>query len=263
MKLADLGEPLAAGRTAQIFAWQPGWVVKLFNEGFPADEAAREQARARIAQSSGIATPAVGALVRIDGRQGLLFERIDGESGMQQLSSGSVDVAAAARQLAELHTSVHEQSVSLQGMPRQKDLLHERIGGNDALDRALRQRLLARLNDLPDGDCLCHGDFHPGNLIHAAGGPFVVDWVDASRGHPIADVTRSLVLFGGHLADAPMQDDARAGMQCFIDTYKQHFFAISGQDMSMVGRWMPLLAAARMREGVAGSRWLLDQARLA
>ena len=52
---------------------------------------------------------------------------------------------------------------------------------------------LEALNGLPDGDRLCHGDFHPGNCIIGDDGMRVIDWPNAYAGDPDADVARTLL----------------------------------------------------------------------
>ena len=46
---------------------------------------------------------------------------------------------------------------------------------------------------MPEGE-LCHGDFHPLNIIGPIGQEVLVDWLDATRGDPAAYVCRSFVL---------------------------------------------------------------------
>jgi aminoglycoside phosphotransferase (APT) family kinase protein len=50
------------------------------------------------------------------------------------------------------------------------------------------------LDGLPDGDRLCHGDYHPGNVLQAAGRIAVIDWGAATRGAPETDHARALLL---------------------------------------------------------------------
>jgi len=45
----------------------------------------------------------------------------------------------------------------------------------------------AALRELPDGEALCHGDFHPRNVIVDGDELTIIDWVDASSGPPAAD----------------------------------------------------------------------------
>src|SRR5262249_32610054 len=53
---------------------------------------------------------------------------------------------------------------------------------------------LAMLEALPDGDRLCHGDFHPANVLVGRNGPAVIDWTGATRGDPAADLARTRLL---------------------------------------------------------------------
>jgi len=54
---------------------------------------------------------------------------------------------------------------------------------------------------MPDGDRLCHGDFHPINVLGDLAQPLVIDWLDAARGAPAADACRSYLLLRLHAAD--------------------------------------------------------------
>src|ERR1044071_5794670 len=75
---------------------------------------------------------------------------------------------------------------------------------------------------------LCHGDMHPSNVILAPDGPMIVDWFDASRGEPVADVARTCLLLGDgdrtpeHL---PGADPATLGVlaQAYLDRLRERF----------------------------------------
>lgn len=62
------------------------------------------------------------------------------------------------------------------------------------LSESRRITLLAALATMPDGDRLCHGDFHPHNIMGPLSHEIVIDWLVASRGDPAAEVCRSYVL---------------------------------------------------------------------
>jgi Ser/Thr protein kinase RdoA (MazF antagonist) len=62
----------------------------------------------------------------------------------------------------------------------------------DVVDRDGRTGLV--LDRLPDGDRVCHGDYHPGNVLLAADRTAVIDWVCAARGAAEADHDRTLLL---------------------------------------------------------------------
>ena len=41
---------------------------------------------------------------------------------------------------------------------------------------------------------MCHGDFHPHNILCTAHGPIIIDWQTASRGRPAGDAACTLLL---------------------------------------------------------------------
>jgi aminoglycoside phosphotransferase (APT) family kinase protein len=121
------------------------------------------------------------------------------------------------------------------------------------------------LETLPRGDRLCHGDFHPGNVLVASGGgdggdrPIAIDWTGASRGDPAADVARSFLIirFGGLTPDATpaVAALARVGRRLLWRGYASAY-AI---DRAALARWLPVVAAARLAEGIDGERARLLQ----
>ena len=105
------------------------------------------------------------------------------------------------------------------------------------LSELRRKTLLAGLAAMPEGDRLCHGDFHPYNIMGPLGREVLIDWPNASQGDPTADVCRTYVLLrsvSSELASA------------YIDTYSQ----ASGASRDAILNWLPYVAAARLVEGV-------------
>jgi hypothetical protein len=73
-----LGAPLAVGRTAEIYAWGEGRVLKLFRDGWGKDSAAHELAAARAIHAAGVSSPRADEAVEVAGRAGILYEHISG-----------------------------------------------------------------------------------------------------------------------------------------------------------------------------------------
>jgi aminoglycoside phosphotransferase (APT) family kinase protein len=101
--------------------------------------------------------------------------------------------------LARLHARIHGQPARQLGSLKSK--LATNIAGTGLLDEPLKQILLGRLADMPDGDRLCHGDFHPVNVLGRNSRPMVIDWPDACCGDPAVDVCRSYLLLTLHAED--------------------------------------------------------------
>lgn len=183
-----LGQLIGQGREAEIYAWGEDQVLKLFYSSMPRKATEAEARAARVADEAGVPTPAVGDTIEVDGRCGVVFERIDGPSMQAQLLTRPWQISRLAKHLAELQAAIH--ACKAPGLLSLKDEIRERIEDADA-DAGLKEAVLRRVEPLPDGDYLCHGDYHTGNVIISPHGPMVIDWSCGRRGNPLADIART------------------------------------------------------------------------
>ncbi len=257
--LEELGERLFAGRTSEVYAWSDTEVIKLYQPGVSGETAERERASTEAALDMGISVPEVGDIVNVDGRLGLVFERIRGVTMMSQIESDVSRANYFARQLAEIHVAISSVIVG-ERLPEQSGVLQTKIARCESLTESTRQMMLASLAQMPRGDRLCHGDFHPGNVILSSDRPVVIDWVDASRGNPVADLARSSILFMGHIAITPCSSAVRCAMELFHSTYLDICVQKMNVDRDEYAMWLPTIAAARLDDGIPEFRdWLMEQ----
>ncbi len=257
----DLGQPIAYGRTAEIYAWTGGKLLKLFYGWFDPESIDYEARIARAVHASGLPVPAVGEILRVGDRTGLIYQRIDGSPMTGLLFKKPWTALRHARRMAELHAQMHAGAAG-PDFPTQRQRLIDKIGQAKALPDTLRAGVRAALDGLPGGDRLCHGDFHPGNILVTRQGETVIDWMDASRGNPLADVARTtLLVLGaaetGQVASAP----AKAFVRAFHGAYLRRYFRLRPGGEDEYRRWLPVVAAARLSEEVPGwDAWLVGLA---
>jgi len=198
--MSDLkNPPFASGAEAEFYAWKDGQALKLFRERNPLGRET-EVAAGRIASAAGLPAPAViGGVIEVDDREGIVFERVDGPSMTQYVIDHPDAAADCASQMANLHVEMHQREVSESlELPYLVDN-HFRVTlailQADGLPPGIRNAVLGVLDRLPRGTTLCHGDFHPQNIIMAPGGPVIIDWPGGSRGNPLADFARTWLIF--------------------------------------------------------------------
>lgn len=116
----------------------------------------------------------------------------------------------------------------------------------------MRAALLQHLECLPDGTALCHGDFHPENALLGEKGVFAVDWPGAMRGNPMADIARTtlLLLYSELPPDLPARDEILRQRKVFYRAYLEHYRTFSSLNLAQLQAWMPIVAAARLRENI-------------
>ena len=260
-KNIPLDKPIARGRTADIYDWDNEHVLKLFHNWFELKNIEYELKIARAVHASGVKAPAVGELTQIGGRNGLIYERAEGESMLTMFLRKPWMVFTYSRILAKLHTQMHDNSFEAD-VPDQHSKLQYKINDADVLPASLKKSLLKKLNSMPKGDRVCHGDFHPANVLIFKKDANVIDWIDASRGNPLADVARTTIILGG---SAESRQTPSSILKIFIKLahaeYLREYFRLRPNGMDEYRRWLPIVAGARLNEGMPElNQWLIQQA---
>ena len=255
--VAVLGDPIGLGRTAEVFARGEDEVVKLLRPGFPDGLGELEAKVAALVAGAAVAAPRFRGTTRIEGRFGLVYERLVGPSMLDDLSRRPWEIDRMARRFAELHAAMHEANGS--GLPDQRTYLRWMIGrAGERLPDDARRAALTRLDGLPDGDAICHGDMHPGNVLLTARGPVVIDWLTASAGSPAGDVARTLFLLrdGGVPAYVPWAYRTLLVLarRRFASVYLRRYRHLRTLDDGEVARWRLPILAARLGEQIEAER---------
>ena len=129
---------LARGRTAEIYAWGNGRVLKLFFDWCPESWARQEARVTRAVHAAGLPVPAVEDMIEVDGRTGIVFERVAGRSMVQELLARPWQLYRIASTLAELHAAMHKCEVP--GLPSFSAALERSVRGLDGLPDATRRQ---------------------------------------------------------------------------------------------------------------------------
>lgn len=236
-----IGPLVGSGRVAEVFAYGER-VVKLYRDPAWKTSAFTEAATLAVVADHGLPTPKVHEVGQYAGRWGLVMDRAEGEPFARAAQEDPEDVPAFLDELVSLHLQMHARPEGR--LPGLKARIATRIGRAPALSEVLREKLLKNLAAMPEGNRLCHGDFHPFNVVGLPGRAMVIDWVDATSGPAEADVCRSFLLM------SPVVPELAEG-------YLERYLKVSGMDRAKILDWLPLVAAARLAEGIAEEETML------
>jgi hypothetical protein len=247
------GPRLGAGREAEVYAWGDTAVLKLYRPGFGGHRAEA----AALRSLDGIA-PRLLDIADRAGRTGLVLERFDGPDMLTLLQRQPWRVLGLADALATAQRAVHRVAAPAE-LPDLRQVLAARI--HDAvLPPHLRSFAMRVLDGLPDGDRVCHGDYHPGNVLFVADRTAVIDWAGAARGVPEADHARTLLLlrWAHPLPGTPLPSRAliAAGRSLLAHRYTQTYRR-GAPPVRQVDSWLLVHAAARLSEGIQAEQTML------
>jgi tRNA A-37 threonylcarbamoyl transferase component Bud32 len=247
------GALLGQGRTAEVYAWNDQ-VLKLFVKGFPAEWIHAEAEATHVAHKASLSVPAVGEIVQVDGRTGIVYERVDGDSMLQTFATRPWTFLSVVRRFVELQVAMHD--CAGPELPSHRERLKRAIRAAPRLTAGMKEQVLQALDRLPDGDAICHGDYHPDNVIMASRGPVVIDWMNATQGNPLADVARTSLMC--RVGSAPsgasrsVRWATRLGQGAFHALYLREYFGRRPFNREQLEAWIPVVAAARLVEGIPG-----------
>jgi aminoglycoside phosphotransferase (APT) family kinase protein len=250
-------ELIGEGREAEIFAWGDDAVLRLPRPSSRWARAEQEAVAMRAAAAGGVPVPRVHGTTTQDGRVGLIMDRVDGPDLITLMGRRPWTVPRAARMVGRGQAALHE-VVAPNELPQVRDVSRMKIEGAADLPSELAEFALATLDGLPDGDRVCHGDFHPGNVLVGRQGPAVIDWTDAARGDPAADLARTRLLLrqGAVQEYMPamikfmMRHMQALGRGSFFRLYVRAYARARPIDADLVDRWEIVRAADRVYEGI-------------
>ncbi len=187
-----LGDLLAHGRTSRIYSLKKGQVAKIFLDRRPQKAIALEFRITRLVHEAGYPSPTLHKLLSTQQGNGFSYEWIPGHTLLDEVKGKPWRFLWAMNIFAQLHHQMHQLQVAK--LPAQRQRLHDRIDQSHQLGQKQKELILKLLNNLPDGNFLCHGDFHPENIIIGSQSPVVIDWYNAVSGNPLCDVARTVLL---------------------------------------------------------------------
>lgn len=248
---------IAEGREAEMFEWEGGRVLRLYRGDFFRGAPEQQARLLRIARDCGVRVPAEYGLTEVDGRPGVVMERLEGPDLLTELGSKPWLLFKVASVWGRLHAQINSKIAPMELEPTRSR--YRRIIENSPLvPDELRPPAIAGLETLPDGDRLNHGDFHPANIMRTNGDFAAIDWSNTTRGPAEADYIRSHMMCT--LGDLPpgtpwmIRTFARFGRRVLRARYSGAYRSVLKPDAAAVEAWRLPVLVGRLAEGIEAER---------
>jgi Predicted aminoglycoside phosphotransferase len=246
------GKLIGKGYTAEVYEWNDKEVLKLFYPDLPDMIIEREYNTSKEIGDLGLPIPKVDKLIDFEGRRGIIYDKVTGVALLEKLLKEPFKLKNYIIHMTNLQYNIHQYKNL--NLPRYKEGLEWNIRHAQYLSDEQKFALLNLLEKLPEGDCLCHGDYHPGNLIVNGEDTYILDWMTAAAGVPAADVARTLLL----LKDVTLPDEIPGIIRFLIQIqrkkmakiYLKEYMRLSGLTKDEINIWRPVIAGARMMERI-------------
>jgi len=252
-----LGSKIAEGGCSEVFEWEDrSKLIKLAKMNTNYGAMKREYDNNCMAWNCGLSVAEPYEMVEVDGRPGIVFERIYGETlkerFFKQIMKQPADLDGSDIQItARILYEIHNKKIDIDLPSHQRDNIKHGINRVEYLTSVEKEAVITHLDSLPSKQTLCHGDPNPGNiLITNDGKAVVIDWMDASIGNPEADLAEYIMMIRYAILPPHLPaiistyfDSIReTAIQLFMDEYTQ----LSGITYRDVAPWFTPIAARKL-----------------
>lgn len=247
---------IAEGRTAEVRIYGDGKIIKLFYSDFPKDAAHYEYKMSKLVYESGIATARPYEILESEGRTGIVYGYLKASSTLlARLIAEPGRIDFYGEWMARLHAEMHSRTIDVSNLSIRSlhDVLQHHIWQSDGLTVSEKEDIITYLQALPQGNSLCHGDYHPENVLIGEEA-CIIDWMTGVIGHPAADAARTVLLLEmGRLPEGAPQfvvEGLENTRSQFKDSYLHHYIRHSDIPEASIRQWMMPIAAARLVEWI-------------
>lgn len=250
---------LGVGRTAEIYPWNEKKVLKLFFSWCPTDWIESEFKLIKSIQNFNIPITKGFEIIKIKDRLGIIYERIYGISLLEELIVNPEKVRSIGIILAETHYDIHQLEAN------HLDPLHIRLFENIKSSKVIskhKQYVLRVLDTLPEGNSLCHMDYHPGQILNSDQGVRIIDWGSACKGNILADVAFTNILLRIAQIQSPaeiLHDNLQILRNSLCEAYLERYFQLRDiKSNGEIEKWVLVMAVLRLSEGLSGESQILN-----
>jgi uncharacterized protein (TIGR02172 family) len=253
------GEIVGIGMTAEVYEWDSDKVLKLYYDWYPKDWIENEAQIGCLVYKAGISAPAIYDVVDIENRKGIIFDRINGKTIFKLIESKPWKIVEFAKCMAKLHTKIHDCKVAK--LPSQNERFTHIIKNSSKIDDKTKNHIINYLKKLPGGSSLCHGDFHPDNIIASNKKLVAIDWVNTYKGNFCGDIARTCLT----IKSPVMPPESSKGMRLFSKIlkwlfhyfYLKEYMKITKVKYESIDAWILPIAAVKLSEEIPGEeKWL-------
>jgi len=254
------GELLGKGMTAEVYKWGQDKVLKLYFDEYDEEWVRREAEIGQRVHEAGVPSPGVFDMVEIDGRKGVIFQRIFGKTILNTLETEPWRFCNFVQQMAAFHYKIHK--CSADGIPSQKEKFAFKIKLSSEILGDKVEKILDYVDRLPEGESICHGDLYLSNIIVSNNKLVAIDWNSGYMGDPCGDVARTCLIINSPTVP-PGIPDIMAAMSAYpkwmtYGIYLNEYMKIAKVKFEDIDAWMLPVAAARLKDKIPGEeKWLM------
>ncbi len=219
--------------------------IKVFDETYSKADILNEALNDARVEETGLNIPRLLGVTMVEGKWAIANEYIPGKTLAQLMEENPDKEDEYLDLFVELQLDVHKHSCPMLNLLTEKT--QHKISATK-FDATTRYELHTRLASMRVHKKVCHGDFHPSNVIITPEGKvYILDWAHATQGNASADVAQTFLML------------TLEAKEKLANKYLDLFCKKSDTAKQYVQKWIPIVAAAQSVKGKPEEQELLNK----
>jgi hypothetical protein len=266
----SIGKLIGRGASAEVFEWGDDKIIKLFVPGTDIFAVNKEFSNASVVWEKGLSVPKPYEQIDFEGSYGIIYEKVIGENLIEKYLMELTNMCVEVKNDVNKGLNIDKESdddddktkliakvlydinkYNGEGMQiSQKDSMKNSIKWAPYLSEDEKRMIFKYIDNLPEKDCLCHGDLNPGNIILRNGVPVIIDWMNATRGNPAADAAELITIYKYAVLPPETTGETIAAFdsirEILSNTFVDEYTRLSGISYEEIEAWILPIAAAKL-----------------
>ncbi|MBN1500481.1 MAG: aminoglycoside phosphotransferase family protein [Spirochaetes bacterium] len=252
---------LGSGATATVYLLDGERIIKVFNSLYLADAVQYEAHLSEEISKTGIIAPKFHYLTTVENKNAIVSDYIDGQLLLTRLLNSPVTACfGIMKQMADSQKLIHRTECT--GITSQYDRFSYLIN-NTGLNTSKKKIILEILQEMITDTAVCHGDFHPGNIIADENGVlYTIDWMNCYYGNCLGDAVRTYLTLVSPFDPFNLPVIKKFFFKIYRlllgKIYLREYCKNTDIKKRDIKKWIPIIAAGRLADNIPDEdKWLL------
>jgi thiamine kinase-like enzyme len=161
--------------------------------------------------------PTVYEYIEVEGLPAQVVQKVNGSTMLEQMQQHPLEMVRKTKKLAAMHAQVLNihSNCKLNSI---ENIFHYFILKPSCCDAKLINFASKLIKELPIDNAICHGDFHPGNILVQDSTCYIIDWSGAYHSNFVTDIADTYLLMT-HVPKIPGQSHLQHAVISFMGSY--------------------------------------------
>lgn len=243
-----MGKLIGSGGTANVYEWTNNEVIKVFKPHVPIEVIRNEEYIGRMLNETTLSIPKYIKTIELNGKLSIVYERVHGRQ-LADILIEATDKSNIAANFASAHYKIHQ--CYIENLPTQNSIIHWRISRMGNILGKDIKKIEDLINSLPIENKLCHGDFHPLNILVDCDKYTILDWNGCCSGNPILDVAWGYLTLNSPSIEVVYGQTIANDIKDFSNEYLKYYCQYANLDKCEILDYLPLVAMRRLDDNIS------------